>query len=144
MSDLDAIRAERLVNHSASTNFAEAIVKHIDWCVKNFQISSILVRSAEQNTHVVRAKIIEYVAKIEGWEHIDVHSYSTFEVAINALYLKHNIFIREEQKEMSSPDYSFMSMDISGFTKIFYDLELNATDPYFGTITRSYYNDVNS
>lgn len=144
MSDIAAIRAERLAKYGAPTNFAEAIVKHIDWCIKNFQISSILIRSAEQNVPVVRAKIIEYVAKIEGWEHIDVNSYSTFEVATQALYLKHNIFIRLDQKEMSSPDYSFMDTDISGFTKFFYDLELNATDPYFGTITRSYYNEVSS
>lgn len=144
MSQLTEARRQRLLMYSAPTNLAESIVAHIAWCIKNFQSNAILLRLAEQNVSVVRGKIIEYVAKIEAWDHVDPSSYSSFEVASQTLYLKHNIFIRQEQKEMSSPDYSFMDTDVSGFNKLFYDLELNASDPYFGAITRDYYNDVSS
>jgi hypothetical protein len=144
MTDLSEIRAQRLAMYTAPTKLAESIVAHLEWCIRNFQTSAILIRLAEQNVSVVRGKIIEYVAQIESWDHVDPSSYSSFEVACQTLYLKHNIYIRQEQKEMSSPDYSFMDTDISGFNRFFYDLELNASDPYFGTITRDYYNDVSS
>lgn len=144
MTDISEIRAQRLAMYTAPTKFAESIVAHIAHAVKNFQTTAILLYVAEQNVSVVRGKIIEYVAQIEGWEHVDPSSYSSFEVATQTLYLKHNIFIRQCQKEMSSPDYSFTNADISGFNQFFYDLELNASDPYFGTITRDYYNDVSS
>lgn len=126
------------------TDLAGSVVAHIEWCVRNFQSSAILIQVAEQNTHVVRGKIVEYVAKVEEWSHVDPSSYSSFEVATQTLYLKYNIFIREQQKQMSSPDYNFFDADVSGFNKMFYDLELNATDPYFDVIKRDYYNDVSS
>lgn len=130
--------------YSAPTNFEEAIVKHIELSINNFQSSAILVRAAEQNVSLVRGKIIEFVARIDNWDFVDPSSYGSFEVACNSLYLKYNILVHVNQKEMSSPDYSFADFDIAGYTRVYYDLALNATDPYFDRIKRDYYNDVSS
>ena len=130
--------------YSAPTTFEDSIVSHIEFSINNFQSSAVLIRAAEQNIPLVRGKIIEFVARIDNWDFVDPSSYSSFEVACNSLYLKYNILIRLDQKEMSSPDYSFTDFDIAGYTKVYYDLALNATDPYFDHIKRDYYNDVSS
>lgn len=130
--------------YSAPTNFEEAIVKHIEYSINNFQSSAILIKAAEQNVSLVRGKIIEFVARIDQWEFVDTSSYSSFEVACSSLYLKHNILIHLCQKEMSSPDYSFTDFNSAGYTKVYYDHMLNATDPYFDLIKRDYYNTVSS
>lgn len=142
MSNLNEIRTQRLAMYSAPTTFEDSIVNHIEFSINNFQSSAVLIRAAEQNIPLVRGKIIEYVAKIDNWEFIDTSSYSSFEVACNSLYLKYNILIHLHQKEMSSPDYSFTDLNCAGYTKVYYDLELNSTDPYFDKIKRDYYNDV--
>jgi hypothetical protein len=144
MTDLNAIREARLAQYSAPRALGDSVVAHIAHCIKHFQTTAILLRLAEQNVSIVRGKIIEFVAQLEKWEHVDPNSYSSFEVACSTLFLKYNIFIRQDQKEMSSPDYAFTDPDISGFNKFYYDLELNATDPYFDVIKRDYYNDVSS
>lgn len=144
MTDLNAVREARLAQYGAPRALGDSVVAHIAHSIKHFQTSAILLYLAEQNVLTVRGKIIEYVAEIEGWEHVDPTSFSSFEVACQTLYLKYNIFISQCQKGMSSPDYAFTDPDISGFNKFFYDLELNATDPYFDTIKRDYYNTVSS
>lgn len=142
--EVAAARAQRLTQFSKPISLANLVVDHIDRCIKNFQSSAIYIQVAEQNELDVRAKVIEYVAQKENWSHVDPSSYGSFDVALQNLYLKHTIIVKMVLKPMSSPDYSFMDADISGYTKFFYDLELNATDPYFDVIKRDYYNDVSS
>lgn len=130
--------------HNVPTTLGESIIAAIDYSIRNFRYEAMLFKLAEQNISVVRGKIIEYVAKMESWDHVDPTSYGSFDVACQSLYLKHNILIRVEQKEMSSPSYSFTQFESAGFTKVFYDHELNASDPYFDVIKRDYYNEVSS
>lgn len=127
-----------------TNNFASKIIRHIEWLVRYNQGSSMLVQAAEQNVLHVMAAIVSYVANKESWGETDVTSWSTYEVAKQRLYLGHSILIDLVQKPMSHPDVSFVEFDTERYSKIFYDLELNASDPYFDSIKRNYYNEVSS
>jgi len=145
MTDLNEIRSKRVGTYgNPPTDLAGCVVAHIAFCIRHIQSSAVLVNAAEQNVPLVRRKLVECVAQIDGWSHVDPDSYSSYEVACQSLYLNHNIMVRLQQKEMSSPDYSFTDFDVSGFNKVFHDYELNASDPYFNVIKRDYYNEVNS
>lgn len=123
---------------------AKNVVSTVANNIRNHRGSAILVRVAEQNIPHVREGVTRYVAQIESWGETDVTSYNTFELAKQTLYLSYNILIEVHQKEMSHPDHSYTSVDVSGYNEFIYDLELNYTDPYFNVIQRDYYNEVSS
>lgn len=125
-------------------NITKGIISHLTYCLRYRHSSAILISAAEQNVSLVMAEVVKFVAQNESWGETDPYSYSSFEVAKSCLYLKYNVLIDVLQKPMSHPDNSFMNFDVTGYNKVFYDLTLNASDPFFDTIKRDYYNEVSS
>lgn len=127
-----------------SNRLAEKIVEHLKWLIKYRSGASIGVFAARQNLSVIMTAITQYVAEIEDWGPTDHTSYNSFELAKQRLYLSHSILIDVYQKALSHPDNSHVDFDVSGYSKLYYDLELSSDDPYFDTIKRDYYNDVSN
>lgn len=125
-------------------HFVEKIVGTLKHRVKYRQGDSIGIRAAEQNVLPIMTAITQYVAEIESWGPTDCTTYNSFNLAKQRLYLMHNILIDLHQKPMSHPDWSHEQLDVGGYSTLFYDHELNVSDPYFNTIKRDYYNDVNT
>lgn len=125
-------------------HFIEKIVGTLQHRVKYRQGDSICVYAAEQNVISVMTAVTSFVAENEQWGPTDCTTYSAFNLAKERLYLMHSILIEVNQKPMSHPDWSHMQLDVSGYATLFYDLELNVSDPYFNEIKRDYYNDVSN
>lgn len=143
-NNLDAIRRERLARFDIPVTIHDRLVASIHHTINNQRSASIGVFAAEQNVLPVREAVTKYVADIEGWGPTDCTTYNTYDLARQRLYLQYNILLEVVQKENSHPDWGFMIKDVTQYTEIFYDHELNATDPYFHTIKRDYYNEVSS
>lgn len=125
-------------------HFTDKIVGTLKHRVKYSQGDSILIKAASQNVIPVMAAITQYVAEIEDWGPTDYTTYNSFNLAKQRLYLCHNILIEVHQKAKSHPAWSHEQFDVSGYATFFYDLGLNADDPYFDEIKRGYYNEVSS
>jgi len=125
-------------------HFLEKIVGTLKHRVKYRQGDSIIVYAAEQNVIRIMTAITEYVAEIEGWGPTDYTTYNSYNLAKQRLYLMHSILIEVVQKSMSHPDWSHDQIDVSNYSTLFMDHELNVSDPYFDTIKRDYYNEVSS
>lgn len=116
----------------------EAIIDHIDYQIAHFQSAAILVHCAVQNVHRVRAAIVRYVARRDNLSHLDPDAYSSYEIALQELYLRNTIILRLVQKERYHKDFTYSSLDVSGFNKVFFDHEQNASDD------DGYYRDVSN
>lgn len=124
--------------------FASQIVTSLRHHVTYQQGASICIYAASQNVIRIMTAITEYVAEIEKWGPTDCTTYNTFDLAKQRLYLMYNILIEIRQKEHSHPDCGWIDKDVSGFSKMYYDLELNADDPYLDVTKRDYYNEVSN
>ncbi len=125
-------------------HFAENIIDTLKHRIKYNQADSILIRAAEQNIIPIMTAITQYVAEIEEWGPTDCTTFNSFNLAKQRLYFRYNILIDLHQKPMSHPDWSHEQLDVSGYSTLFCDHELNASDPYFNKIKRDYYNEVSS
>lgn len=142
--ELAEIRRKRLAQFDVPKTLHDRIVMSIAHKVNNHLSASIGVFAAEQNVLPVMTAITQFVADIESWGPTDCTTFNSFDLARQRLYLKYNILLEVSQKEHSHPDWSFVSKDVRQYTEIFYDHELNMSDPYFNTIKRDYYNEVSN
>lgn len=121
-----------------------SITNHIGYCIKHRNSSAIKLYIAEQNLTLLVSEINKFYITLKEWALTDTTSYSVFEVVKQDLYLNHSILIEVYQKPMSHPDSNHLDLDTEGYTKIYFDLDLNTSDPKLQADTKFYYADVNS
>lgn len=129
MTDVQAARAARLAKFTGGPiSLEDAIIDYIDYQIAHFQSTAILVHCAEQNIHRVCAAVVRYVAKRANLSHLDPDAYSSYDIALQELYLRNTIILKLQQKEPSHKDFTYSSLEVSGFNKVFFDHEQNVSD----------------